>query len=311
MGWEIPRASGVVGAWLAQLDGVVAELRRSAAGLPGRAVERVRAEAVAEAAALRGGRRLEGAAVGDVLDGVAVAGFEERDVAFGRALIRLQELDGDGGFRYGAGLLDELHRVLTGESGSTAGLGELVAWLNEPDPDAHPLARAVTAERALTELGPWPAAGAQVAELLRTLVLARGVGLPVAFGWYDAWRSAEPLQSAVLDCLSRLAEVRRRLGRAGRCWEALAEVAGPLEFSERQAAALFEVAWAGRVRLGRYARAEGIDQEAAAEDLRYLQRMALLKPEVPDAGYVVAGPRFPAAATSSRGGVAVASGETA
>ncbi|MFJ1752774.1 hypothetical protein [Kitasatospora sp. NPDC088134] len=221
---------------------------------PGVVVRQVAGSALAEIAGVRGG--LAAADARDLLDGVAVAGRSVQDVAFGRELAALGER-------------------------------ELPAEWAVDDPEADPLVRALAVERALLERG----VPAEEAELARTLVLARGTGLDVAFCWFDGARG-----EAMVDGGIRAAELRFRIGRASRCRAELLGAAEALEVAERQAAVLLEVALAGRVRPERVARLLGVEPSVAVEEGRYLQRTALLKREVPDRGHWVAGPRFPAEA---------------
>lgn len=88
--------------------------------------------------------------------------------------------------------------------------------------------------------------------------------------------------------------VQRRVDRSHDCWVQLLEETGAHGVTERQVTAMHEVAMAGRVRRGRYERAEGINTQQATRDLQALTKAQLLTAVGRTKGrHYVAGPKFP------------------
>ncbi|CAG6397800.1 Fic family protein [Actinacidiphila cocklensis] len=207
-----------------------------------------------------------------------------------------------------------------GEDRLPALTGELVDWLNEGDLDAHPLVRAAMAHLNLVKIHPWVDGNGRMSRSLQTLVIARQRVLAPEFSSIEEWlgmpgntwdyyrvlrdvggpvyspeRDTGPWISFNLRAYHEQAQrVRHRVERSTDVWLLLDQHAASLGVSERQVAALHEVAIAGRVRRSRYEKSEGLNSQQATRDMQALVRSGVLAAVGQTKGrHYVAGDHFP------------------
>lgn len=199
-------------------------------------------------------------------------------------------------------------------------MGELVDWLNEGDLEADPLVRAAMAHLNLVKIHPWVDGNGRMSRSLQTLVIARQRVLAPEFSSIEEWlglpgntwdyyrvlrdvggpvyspeRDAGPWISFNLRAYHEQAQrVRHRVRRSTDAWIMLDQQAGGLGVSERQVAALHEVAMTGRVRRSRYEKSEGLNTQQATRDMQALVKADILAAVGRTKGrHYVAGERFP------------------
>ncbi len=198
--------------------------------------------------------------------------------------------------------------------------GELVDWLNEGDLDADPLVRAAMAHLNLVKIHPWVDGNGRMSRSLQTLVIARQRVLAPEFSSIEEWlgmpgntwdyykvlrevggpvhspeRDTGPWVSFNLRAYHEQAQrVQHRVRRSSDVWLLLDQHAESLGVSERQVAALHEVAMAGRVRRSRYEKCEGLNAQQATRDMQALVKAGVLTPVGRTKGrHYIAGDRFP------------------
>lgn len=198
--------------------------------------------------------------------------------------------------------------------------GELVDWLNEGDPDAHPLVRAAMAHLNLVKIHPWVDGNGRMSRSLQTLVIARQRVLAPEFSSIEEWLGMPgntwdyykvlrdvggPVYSPERDAGAWISfnlrahheqaqRVRHRVARSTDVWLLLDQHAASLGISERQVAALHEVAIAGRVRRSRYEKSEGLNSQQATRDMQALVRSGILTAVGRTKGrHYITGARFP------------------
>ncbi|MEU6157380.1 Fic family protein [Streptomyces sp. NPDC047130] len=199
-------------------------------------------------------------------------------------------------------------------------MAELVDWLNEGDLEADPLVRAAMAHLNLVKIHPWVDGNGRMSRSLQTLVIARQRVLAPEFSSIEEWlglpgntwdyyrvlrevggpvyspeRDPGPWISFNLRAYHEQAQrVRHRVRRSTDVWIMLDQQAGGLGVSERQVAALHEVAMTGRVRRSRYEKSEGLNTQQATRDMQALVKADLLAAVGRTKGrHYVAGERFP------------------
>ena len=198
--------------------------------------------------------------------------------------------------------------------------GELVDWLNEGDLDADPLVRAAMAHLNLVKIHPWVDGNGRMSRSLQTLVIARQRVLAPEFSSIEEWlgmpgntwdyyrvlrevggpvhspeRDTGPWIRFSLRAYHEQAQrVQHRVQRSTDVWHLLDHHAVGLGVSERQVAALHEVAVAGRVRRSRYEKSEGLNSQQATRDMQALVKAGILAAVGQTKGrHYVAGDRFP------------------
>ncbi|MER5915401.1 Fic family protein [Streptomyces sp. NPDC001982] len=198
--------------------------------------------------------------------------------------------------------------------------GELVDWLNEGDLDADPLIRAAMAHLNLVKIHPWVDGNGRMSRSLQTLVIARQRVLAPEFSSIEEWLGMPgntwdyykvlrevggPVYSPERDtgpwiCFNLRAyheqaqRVQHRVQRSTDVWVLLDQHADSLGVSERQVAALHEVAIVGRVRRSRYEKSEGLNSQQATRDMQALVKAGILTAVGQTKGrHYVAGDRFP------------------
>ncbi|WP_037910817.1 Fic family protein [Actinacidiphila yeochonensis] len=198
--------------------------------------------------------------------------------------------------------------------------GELVDWLNEGDLDSNPLVRAAMAHLNLVKIHPWVDGNGRMSRSLQTLVIARQRALAPEFSSIEEWlgmpgntwdyykvlrevggpvyspeRDTGPWISFNLRAHHEQAQrVRHRVRRSTDIWLLLDQHAASRGVSERQVAALHEVAVAGRVRRSRYEKSEGLNSQQATRDMQALVRAGILTAVGQTKGrHYVAGDHFP------------------
>ncbi|MFK0170367.1 Fic family protein [Streptomyces sp. NPDC090306] len=198
--------------------------------------------------------------------------------------------------------------------------GELVDWLNEGDLDVDPLIRAAMAHLNLVKIHPWVDGNGRMSRSLQTLVIARQRVLAPEFSSIEEWLGMPgntwdyykvlrevggPVYSPERDTGAwirfnlrayheQAQRVRHRVQRSADVWMLLDQSAAGLGVSERQVAALHEVAVAGRVRRSRYEKSEGLNTQQATRDMQALVKADILKAVGQTKGrHYVVGERFP------------------
>lgn len=304
------------------------------------------------------GYKVDSVDVEDLIDGEQeVAASEDNKaetLAYQHAMTYIRSLHDFADFTYTKSLLNALHWMLQGHHHPirTAGqwrragvwinepgrpneaayvapdadrlpalMDELVAWLNDGDPDAHVLVRAAMAHFNLVKIHPWSDGSGCMSRSLQTLLIARGGVLAPEFSSIESWlgapgntweyykvlkhvggpewtpaRDTAPwIRFNLLAYHQQSQSVKHRLERSNRCWIDLTEHAERHGIEERQVTALHDAALAGRVRRARYQRAENLSNQQAVRDVRALSEAGLLEAVGnTKARYYVPGPNFPA-----------------
>jgi Fic family protein len=321
------------------------------------------ADAVAASNSIEG-FRVSTVDVQDLLDGERDVEVSEENkaetLAYQQMMTYVQSLHDVEDFHYGKGLLNALHWMLQGHRHAPrrpAGqwrrgpvyvtdardpsiaaytapeatlvpslMGELVAWLEEPD-GTHPLVLAAMAHLHLVSIHPWSDGNGRMSRSLQTLMIAREGVLAPEFSSIEAWlgrpgntweyyrelgrRGAEyrPDQDVSgwirfnLTAYHQQAQtVQYRLDRSAEVWRILSDFAESGGLDERVVSALHEVAVVGRVRRFRYEQAEGLNLQQAQRDLRDLVAAGVLASVGRTrARCYTAGSRFPAPALEAAG----------
>ncbi|MGC9535535.1 Fic family protein [Streptomyces sp. UG1] len=316
------------------------------------------AEAIAGSNTIEG-YKVDSVDAEDLIDGELEVGTSEENkaetLAYQHAMTYVQSLHDVADFTYSKSLLNALHWMLQGhhhprklagqwrksgvwinEPGRPneaayvapdadrlpALMDELVAWLNDGDPDAHVLVRAAMAHLNLVKIHPWADGNGRMSRSLQTLLIARGGVLAPEFSSIESWLGAPVNTWEYYKILSRVGgkewtpdrdtapwirfnllayhqqsqSVRHRITRSNRCWIDLTEYAERHGIDERQVTALHDAAVSGRVRRARYQRAENLSNQQAVRDVRALTEAGLLEAVGnTKARFYVPGPDFPAA----------------
>lgn len=182
-------------------------------------------------------------------------------------------------------------------------MSELVASLNEADPDTPVMVRGAMAHLNLVLVHPFRDGNGRMARGLQTLVLAREAILSPEFcsieeylgrntsSYYDIltevgrgyWQPQNDARPWVRYCLTaHYAQARtllRRIKESERLWEILAEETNRRRLPERTVSALFEAARGFRVRNATYRPLSDVSEQTATRDLKHLVEAGLLVPK--------------------------------
>lgn len=181
-------------------------------------------------------------------------------------------------------------------------MDELVAQINDGDPETPVTVRAAMAHLNLVMIHPYKDGNGRMARALQTLVLAReGIVAPefssieeylgtntqayydvlaqVGGGSWQPHRDPRPWIRFTLTAHYQQARtLLRRLRETERLFDALEREASRLGFSERIVSALWVAAVGGRIRRAMYMALADVSDAAATRDLRRLTEAGLLEP---------------------------------
>ncbi|RDG39326.1 Fic family protein [Streptomyces corynorhini] len=173
---------------------------------------------------------------------------------------------------------------------------ELVAWLNDGDPQAPALVRAAMAHLNLVAIHPWSDGNGRMSRALQTLMLAReGILAPEfssieewlgrarnTYRYYDVladvggpvWTPDRDTHAWVRFCLrahhQQAQTVRRQVETTAAVWTALDEAVAGRGWPDRMLHALYPAVMAGRVRRATYEVDAELSEQQAQRDLREL-----------------------------------------
>jgi Fic family protein len=182
-------------------------------------------------------------------------------------------------------------------------MAELVAWLQDGDPDCPVYVRAAMAHLNLVSIHPWRDGNGRMSRCLHTLVLARDRVLAPEFSSIEEWLGMSTVNTAeyytalgqaqggsylpdrdthawVRFCLRahhlQAQLVDQRVRAANTLWDKAVDSTSELGLHERTAMALFAAA-EGNLRRVTYAADENLTRDQALRDLNLLQRMGLIE----------------------------------